>query len=87
MKKTFIVLAMVVAMSFGLVGCHDDSQSREVASRNGSSFIVVEEGLYYSIVYHKETKVMYTMSVGDRNKGNFELLVNADGSPMLYEGE
>lgn len=87
MKKTFIVLAMVVVMSFGLVGCHDDGQPREMASKNGSSFIMVEEALHYNIVYHKETKVMYVVNVGERNDGNFELLVNADGSPMLYEGE
>lgn len=32
------------------------------------------------------TKVMYAISDGAHNYGNFTLLVNADGTPMLYEG-
>jgi hypothetical protein len=78
---------MVVAMAFGLVGCHDDSQPQEVASYDGSSFVIVESGLEYCIVYHKDTKVMYTMSIGYYNEGDFTVMVNADGSPMLYEEE
>jgi hypothetical protein len=79
MKKTFIVLAMVVAMSFGLIGCSDDNQPRE----NGS-FVKVENGDGYDIVYHKDTKVMYI--VGCRYlELNYEVMLNADGSPMLYE--
>lgn len=86
MKKTFIVLVMVVAMFFGLVGCCDDSQPREMASRNDdSSFFIVEEGLDYFIVYHKDTKVMYVVSNGYHGEGVFEVMVNADGTPMLYE--
>ena len=41
----------------------------------------------FRIVYHKETKVMYAVSTGPRNPGNFTLLVNPDGSPMIYRGE
>lgn len=85
MKKTFIVLAMVAAISFGLVGCHDDSQPREMASKNGSSpFVIVEDNYHYDIVYHKDTKVMYIIYCGYR-EADFELMVNADGTPMVYE--
>ena len=41
----------------------------------------------YIIVYHKQTKVMYVVSDEYRNKGNFTLLVNPDGTPMIYEEE
>lgn len=85
MKKTFIVLMMIVAMAFGLIGCHDDSQPKELESVDGSSFLIVEYGVNYDIVYHKETKVMYIVSDGEYNRGNFTVMVNADGTPMLYK--
>lgn len=37
------------------------------------------------IFHHRETKVMYAVSGGTYNRGNFTLLVNSDGSPMLWE--
>lgn len=84
-KKTFIVFVMIVAMAFGLIGCHDDSQPKELKSVDGSSFLIVEYGVNYEIVYHKETKVMYIVSNGERNRGNFTVMVNADGTPMTYK--
>lgn len=41
----------------------------------------------YYIVYHKRTKVMYVVSDGKFNSGSFTLLVNPDGTPMIYEAE
>ena len=41
----------------------------------------------YIIVYHKQTKVMYVVSDEYRNKGNFTVLVNPDGTPMIYKEE
>lgn len=41
----------------------------------------------YDIVYHKDTKVMYVVSHDTYNIGTFTLLVNPDGTPMLYEEE
>ena len=37
------------------------------------------------IVYHRDTKVLYAVSTGYGNKGTYTLLVNQDGSPMIYE--
>ena len=85
MKKTFIVFVMIVAMAFGLIGCHNDSQPKELESVDGSSFLIVEYGVNYDIVYHKETKVMYIVSDGEYNRGNFTVMVNADGTPMVYK--
>lgn len=53
---------------------------------NGSMFVCVERGYYYNIVYHKDTKVMYVISDGQYNRGTVTLLVNADGTPMIWEG-
>ena len=41
----------------------------------------------YNIVYHKQTKVMYVVSDVAYNRGNFTLLVNPDGTPMIYKEE
>ena len=50
-----------------------------------SMFIEVEQTGGWKVVYHKETKVMYVVSTGTYNFGTFTLLVNADGTPMLWE--
>lgn len=50
-----------------------------------SMFIEVEQTGVWKVVYHKETKVMYVVSTGAYNFGTFTLLVNADGTPMIWE--
>ena len=68
------------------VGCRDSSVVGEEVSKN-SSFIIVEDGISYYIAYHKDTKVMYAISAGGYECSRFCLLVNADGTPMIWEGE
>ena len=46
-------------------------------------FVTVSEGSLYNVLYDKDTKVMYVNSY----RGVFAMLVNADGTPKLYEGE
>lgn len=50
-------------------------------------FIPVSIKKSYSIVYHRETKVMYVMSTDAYNFGTFTLLVNEDGTPMVWKGK
>lgn len=83
MKKLFVLmLALVMCLSL-LVGC--GSSVEEVSENNTSMFIRVEHTGSWHVVYHRETKVMYAVSIGGYNCGNFTLLVNADGTPMLWE--
>jgi hypothetical protein len=35
----------------------------------------------------KDTHVMYVVSLCTYNAGNFTLLVDADGKPLIYKGE
>lgn len=87
MKKSFIVLITLALLSFGLTGCGVTPQYEESASESGySMFVIVEDGSTYSIVYHKDTKVMYAISDGGYNHGTFTVMLNPDGTPMLYEG-
>lgn len=90
MKKVILCLAIFVVI-IGLictvfVGCDDNTAY--ATNENGSCFIVVYEDYlnHYKVVYDKETKVMYTLSDGQYNRGNFVMLVNSDGTPKLYEG-
>ena len=89
MKKSFIILITMVLLSFGLTGCFADygaEQQYEESQSEYSMFVNVEYTSFYDIVYHEDTKVMYAISRGGYNQGTFTVLVNADGTPMLYEG-
>ena len=53
---------------------------------DGNTFVLVDADYYCWIVYHKDTKVMYAVSRSGYNAGTYTLLVNADGTPMIWEG-
>lgn len=83
--KKILSMALVLTLVICLAGCNS---VRDVSDSNkASEFICIEKTDNWIIVYHEETKVMYAVSGGGRNAGTFTLLVNADGSPMLYESE
>jgi len=52
-----------------------------------SRFIIIEYTGQWEVVYDYETKVMYSVSMGDLNVGNFTMLVDSDGKPLLWKGE
>ena len=76
------VLTIITAFlcSILLIGCTNCSKN------NSSMFVLVERNGDYDVVYNSETKVMYVITYGIYHVGNFTLLVNPDGTPMLYEG-
>lgn len=80
---TIITIALVVTVLF-FVGCDNTNNS---VKANDDVFVTVSENFDYAVVYDRETKIMYTMSKGSYNRGNFTMLVNADGTPKLYKGE
>lgn len=60
----------------------------EVIKDEPSMFVIVEEvSTLWNVVYNRDTKVMYAVSRGGYNTGNFTLLVNPDGTPMIWEGK
>ena len=81
MKK--IIATMLLALC--LCGCSPNPVEYENEKNTPSMFTVVEDSGFWTVVYHNDTKVMYTISCGSSNYGNFTLLVNPDGTPMLWE--
>lgn len=80
-----IILACVLPLS-GCGGAPSDSNDSKVTEEDISPmFTEVEQTSLWRIVYHKDTKVMYAVSRGHQAYGTFTLLVNPDGTPMLWE--
>ena len=83
MKKIFAIILCAVMVAAILTGCSEVEDKSD--NSNPSIFVKVGEDNLFDVVYHRETKVMYVISRGSYNGGNFVLLVNADGSPMVWE--
>jgi hypothetical protein len=88
MKKVIISLIIIVLIILvGWILKDITTPTSSASEDDGDRFIVIENKSIYQIVYDRETKVQYAISRGDYNQGTFTLLVDADGKPLLYEGE
>jgi len=83
--KKIMISALAMLMLFGLSGCATTKAKKEDVQET-SRFVIVEEGASWNVVYDKETKVMYTVSAGGYNCGNFTMLVDSDCKPLIYKG-
>ena len=83
--KQIICILLCLTILF-LCGC--GTQNGEKSEEQTPMFVVVEGNTLgsYLIVYHRDTKVMYTISNGINNAGCFTVLLNSDGSPMIWGG-
>lgn len=86
MKKIIISLLIVLGIIFTGWLLKDITTSNVTASGE-KRFAFVSSEPYFNIYYDKKTKVMYAVSDSRYNRGNVVLLVDADGKPLLYEGE
>ena len=88
MKKIILICTLVLCLM--LCSCGAKVLNQKDIDANGvvdvSMFIEVEETGFWKVVYHRDTKVMYAISFGPYNSGTFTMLVNADGTPMVYGG-
>lgn len=85
-KISLLLALLVVVLMVG--GCAEQPVSVEKAEVNEKSrFICIEQANPWLIVYDRNTKVMYTVSYHGQGSGIFTVLVNADGTPLLYDGE
>lgn len=74
----FLIIVSIVLM---FAGC----ASTRTEVDDGNTFILVDADYYCWIVYHKDTKVMYAVSRSRYNAGTYTVLVNVDGTPMIWE--
>lgn len=90
MKRIALIVALVL-LAVALAGCADKAKSpAEIAEQESNAnkmFIIVAElpNVCGEIVYDKQTRVMYWVSNGSYNYGTLTMLVNADGTPRLWE--
>ena len=78
----FLIILSIAVMFAGCASTR--AEATEVD--DGNTFILVDADYYCWIVYHKDTKVMYAVSRSGYNAGTYTVLVNADGTPMIWEG-
>ena len=95
MKKTtkrilagLAAFLIVTSIVLTFAGCASTTASaKEIDDTDdGNTFILVDADYHCWVVYHKDTKVMYAVSRAPNNIGTYTLLVNADGTPMVWEG-
>lgn len=85
-RKIILILVLVFVLSM-FTSCKTAKLTSEEQEQNCESMFVVVETVYgWTIVYHKETRVMYAVSYATYNSGNFTLLVDAEGKPLLWDG-
>ena len=88
--KKILCLVIAIILMLTCVGCDNITMetTKDIKDDmdNISMFVLIEDAASYQIVYHKETKVMYAISVGYYNLGIFTVMLDADGKPLLWEG-
>lgn len=89
MKKVIgLIMAVMMAATFAACGNKVEKADSSVGDpETNSMFVQVENAGNWMVVYHRDTKVMYSVSRGYYNCGTMTLLVNADGTPMIYSGD
>lgn len=78
---------LIIWLSIVFCCCKQETQVEASVGSQESMFVIVESTTLWKVVYHKETKVMYTASNSKYNRGTFSLLVDENGKPLLWQGE
>ena len=90
MKSNFrymiIALFWIVVISISSLCSCTNTTVTSVSNDNTSMFVFLEETPQWDVVYHKDTKVMYAVSCYGSGSGVFTVLLNSDGTPMIYGG-
>ena len=87
--KRWIVVALVLVLGLMLAGCARgkvDAGQIADAEMDNKMFMVVSDEYAGEVIVDKSTRVMYWVSDKGYNRGTLTLLVNADGTPRIWEG-
>ncbi len=86
MKKYCLLFIALIVLASCTPAYHTIEYTENNETENTSSmFVVVEQTNYWRIVYHRETKVMYSVQRGSESYGLLTPLYNRDGSLMVYK--
>lgn len=86
MKKVIGIILIIVISLFILTGCTSEATETTTKYRFKE---IIDDGAY-EVVCDTETKVLYLQSCrgsGYQGYGGLTVLVDAEGKPLLYEGE
>lgn len=85
MKKLLFCVCCLLILSGCDISCDviNGSNFKKPEGQYFGKLIPIEYWGHWSMVYHEETKVIYITNTD----GEFEALLNSDGSPMLYEAQ
>lgn len=82
---TFCEVIVTIGLCiFLIIGCAMFRKEEDRRFEESSMFSVVEDNSYWTVYYHKGTKVMWIRNKGARGSG-FEVLVDENGEPMIWE--
>lgn len=84
--RKLLCLIIIIIVLLSSTGC--STYISMDPEESDSSFVQVESGTLigghtYKIVYHRYTKVMYVCG----HYCDFEIMINPDGTPMIWDGE
>ena len=80
----FLIIVSIILMFAGCASIRAEAKEVEETG-DGNTFVLVDADYYCWVVYHKDTKVMYAVSRSPNNIGTYTLLVNTDGTPMIWK--
>lgn len=84
-KYACVIVATIAVILLIMYGCSVCNASY-IEAKEKSMFETIQQTTSYDIVYHKDTKVMYAVCEAGNGVVIFNLLVNPDGTPMIFEG-
>lgn len=82
--KLFTIFMAIALCACLLVGCNKEELNAELWKDSGFTLIEVKGQMDY--VYHNETKVIYVF-IRNCHQAGMTILLNSDGTPMIWEGE
>lgn len=89
MKRLLVVLMAIVLCACSFSGCfrpYSDEYRAQYWENTGFTYIECKGSADY--VYHNDTKVMYVfMRAIEYESTGMSVLLNPDGTPMIWEGE
>jgi predicted small secreted protein len=84
MKRFLIVLLIVLVVT--LTGCATGRVDTKAGEDDNLMFFIASREKSGCVIVDKTTRVMYWLSCGSYNYGTLTMLVNADGTPRIWEG-